>query len=94
MSEDLAQPLLVEERNGAAVVEAETMRLVDEMLDTVPLALRLTKDCLNHNIDAQSLRAAIAIAMEDRNQILSTRGPDFGEGVRAFLEKRRPVYRT
>lgn len=76
----------------AAVVERETGRLVDEMLDTVPLALRLTKDCLNHNIDAHGLRAAIA--MEDRNQILSTRGPDFGEGVRAFLEKRKPVYRT
>ena len=30
--------------------------------------------------------------MEDRNQILASAGEDFGEGVRAFLEKRPPVY--
>jgi len=76
----------------AAALQGETRCLVEEMLDAVPLALRLTKDCLNHNIDAQGLRAAIA--MEDRNQILSTRGPDFGEGVRASLEKRKPLYGT
>jgi enoyl-CoA hydratase/carnithine racemase len=71
-------------------IEAEARQLVSEMLDITPLALRLTKDCMNHNIDAPGLRAAIA--MEDRNQILCTRGPDFAEGIRAFLEKRKPVY--
>jgi enoyl-CoA hydratase/carnithine racemase len=30
--------------------------------------------------------------MEDRNQVLCTRGGDFQEGIRAFLEKRKPVY--
>ena len=44
----------------------------------------------SHNIDAPGLRAAIA--MEDRNQILCTRGSDFNEGIKAFLEKRKPVY--
>jgi enoyl-CoA hydratase/carnithine racemase len=71
-------------------IEAEARQLVGEMLDITPLALRLTKDCMNHNIDAPGLRAAIA--MEDRNQILCTRGGDFNEGIRAFLEKRKPVY--
>ena len=33
-----------------------------------------------------------SIAMEDRNQILCAQGEDFQEGVRAFLEKRDPVY--
>ena len=37
-------------------------------------------------------RLEAAIAMEDRNQILCAQDGDFGEGVRAFLEKRRPVY--
>ena len=79
----------------SAVVEpaelaVEGERLVAEMLLTTPLGLRLTKECLNHAIDAQSLEAAIA--MEDRNQILAAQGEDFGEGVRAFLEKRAPVY--
>lgn len=71
-------------------IEAEAHQLVDEMLHTTPLGLRLTKDCMNQNIDAPGFRAAIA--MEDRNQVLSTRGPDFQEGVRAFLEKRKPNY--
>jgi enoyl-CoA hydratase/carnithine racemase len=69
---------------------AEARTLVGEMLNATPLALRLNKDCLNQNIDAQGLRAAIA--MEDRNQVLCTLGGDFGEGIRAFLEKRKPVY--
>jgi enoyl-CoA hydratase len=79
----------------SAVVEpselaAEGEKLVEEMLLTTPLGLRLTKECLNHAIDAQGLEAAIA--MEDRNQILCAQGEDFSEGVRAFLEKRPPVY--
>ena len=77
------------------IVEADELdpvaqALVDDMLHATPLGLRLTKECLNHAIDAQGLEAAIA--MEDRNQILASSDGDFQEGVRAFLEKRRPVY--
>ncbi len=61
-----------------------------EMLTTSPLGLRLTKECLNMSVDAGSLEAAVA--MEDRNQILCAQTKDFGEGVRAFLEKRAPNY--
>lgn len=71
-------------------LEAEAQGFVDDMLHATPLGLRLTKECLNHAIDAQGLEAAIA--MEDRNQILASSDGDFGEGVAAFLEKRRPVY--
>jgi enoyl-CoA hydratase/carnithine racemase len=79
----------------SAVVEPEALEqegeiLAAEMLATTPLGLRLTKECLNHSIDAGGLEAAIA--MEDRNQILCVQGEDFQEGVRAFLEKRPPVY--
>jgi enoyl-CoA hydratase len=42
-------------------------------------------------IDAPSLEAAVA--MEDRNQILCATAPEFGEGIKAFFEKRRPDYR-
>jgi enoyl-CoA hydratase/carnithine racemase len=42
------------------------------------------------SVDASSLESAIA--MEDRNQILCSRSEDFNEGIRAFLEKRKPVY--
>ena len=30
--------------------------------------------------------------MEDRNQVLTSRDPNFREGVSAFLEKRAPNY--
>lgn len=63
---------------------------LDEMLTTSPLGLRMTKECLNMSVDAGSLEAAIA--MEDRNQILCAQTEDFGEGIRAFLEKRPPNY--
>lgn len=71
-------------------LEAEARKLVDEMLATSPLGLRLTKECLNMSVDAGSLEAAVA--MEDRNQILCAQTKDFREGVRAFLEKRAPRY--
>ena len=71
-------------------LEAEARVLVSEMLDTTPLGLRLTKECLNAAIDAGSLEAAIA--MEDRNQILAAQSDDFREGIEAFLQKRKPVY--
>ena len=68
----------------------EARELLADLLRTTPLGLRLTKEAFNHAIDAPGLEAAIA--MEDRNQILAAQGEDFQEGVRAFLEKRAPVY--
>ena len=68
----------------------EARELLADLLRTTPLGLRLTKEALNHAIDAQGLEAVVA--MEDRNQILCVQGEDFQEGVRAFLEKREPVY--
>lgn len=63
---------------------------LDEMLTTSPMGLRLTKEGLNMAIDAGSLEAAMAI--ENRNQILASRTDDAKEGMRAFVEKRAPVY--
>jgi enoyl-CoA hydratase len=71
-------------------VEAEARGFVKDMLHATPLGLRLTKEALNHAIDANGLEATIA--MEDRNQILASSDGDFAEGVRAFLEKREPDY--
>ena len=73
-----------------AGLEAEAQGFVTDMLHATPLGLRLTKEALNHAIDAQGLEAAIA--MEDRNQILASSDGDFQEGVSAFLEKRAPNY--
>jgi len=64
--------------------------LSDDMIATAPLGLRLTKDAFWANVDASSLDAAIAI--EDRNQVLTVANGDVAEGVRSFLEKRSPEY--
>jgi enoyl-CoA hydratase/carnithine racemase len=71
-------------------LENEAREYLKDLLHATPLGLRLTKEALNHAIDAQSLEAAIA--MEDRNQILCAQSDDFREGISAFLEKREPQY--
>lgn len=77
------------------VVEVDTLEqaaepYVEAMMTASPVGLRLSKECLNMSVDAGSIEAAIA--MEDRNQVLCSRSEDFQEGIRAFLEKRKPVY--
>jgi enoyl-CoA hydratase/carnithine racemase len=72
-----------------ALFETAT-RYANEMLLASPMGLRLTKDGLNVAIDAPALEAAIAI--ENRNQVLCSRTKDAQEGMRAFIEKRPPVY--
>jgi enoyl-CoA hydratase len=71
-------------------METAARRLLEDMLRTSPLGLRLTKECLNASIDAGSLEQVIA--MEDRNQILCAQTADFREGITAFLQKRAPEY--
>ena len=63
---------------------------IDQMLSTAPMGLRMTKEALDHGIDAQSLDAAMA--MEDRQQILMLQTADYVEAVGAFLEKRQPKF--
>ena len=69
---------------------AEGEKLVAEMLEATPMGLRLTKECVNHAIDAQGLEAAIA--MEDRNQVIAFQTKEFVERKDAFMEKRPPNY--
>jgi enoyl-CoA hydratase len=74
-----------------AQLEAEAQRLVDELLATSPLGLRLSKECLNASLDMNSMDAVVA--MEDRNQILCAQTSDFREGIGAFLQKRAPSWK-
>eukprot|EP01035_Chromulina_nebulosa_P037276 gene37276-50312_t len=69
-------------------VEAEARGFVKDMLHATPLGLRLTKEALNHAIDANGLEATIA--MEDRNQILASSDGDFAEGQAADLTPTSP----
>jgi len=71
-------------------LKAAAAPFIHEMLTTSPMGLRLTKEGLNMAIDANSLESAMAI--ENRNQILCSGTEDAKEGMRAFIEKRDPVY--
>jgi enoyl-CoA hydratase/carnithine racemase len=73
-------------------LDAAAAPYVEAMMTASPIGLRLSKECLNMSVDASSLEAAVA--MEDRNQVLCSRSDDFNEGIRAFIEKRKPVYRN
>jgi enoyl-CoA hydratase/carnithine racemase len=86
----LAVGLVSELVEDAAALDAAAEPYVDAMMTASPVGLRLSKECLNMAVDAGSIEAVIA--MEDRNQVLCSRSEDFGEGIRAFLEKRKPVY--
>lgn len=72
-------------------LEALAQSYVDDMLATSPIGLRMTKEGLGLAVDAPSLEAAMAI--ENRNQLLCAASEDFAEGLRAFREKRRPIFR-
>jgi enoyl-CoA hydratase/carnithine racemase len=85
----LARGLVSEVVPDASLPDAAKPYL-DEMLATSPMGLRMTKEGLTMAIDAGSLEAAMAI--ENRNQILCSQSDDFREALRAFGEKRPPVY--
>ena len=81
---------LVSEVAASNKLEDIANKLVEEMLATSPLGLRLTKECLSMNIDAASLEQAIA--MEDRNQVLCLQTKDFNVCLNAFLKNERPIF--
>lgn len=71
-------------------LEAAGEALAKELLAASPMGLRMTKEGLNVAIDAGSLEAAMAV--ENRNQLMTSASPNFKEGMSAFLEKREPNY--
>ena len=71
-------------------LEATAQELIDDMLKTSPIGLRLTKETMREGIAATSLESSLAI--EDRNQMLAAQGPYLKEGMAAFFEGRDPVY--
>jgi enoyl-CoA hydratase/carnithine racemase len=67
------------------------LALAADMLKAAPMGLRMTRETLAAEIDAPSLEAALAI--EDRQQVILIDTDDHREAVKAFREKRAPVYR-
>lgn len=73
-----------------AELETAAQAFLKPMLNTAPLGLRITKETLNKALRVSDLDAVIDL--EERAQSICGRGPDFEEAMRAFLEKRPPVY--
>lgn len=71
-------------------LESAAADYIEPMLRTAPFGLRMTKETLNTSLKVTDLRAVIDL--EERAQMLCGRGPDFEEAMKAFLEKRPPVY--
>lgn len=76
--------------DNEAALHAAGQQLAEDILRNSPIGVRLTKECLNMSVDANSLESVVA--MEDRQQILVSQTGDMREGVDAFLEKRPPSY--
>jgi 2-(1,2-epoxy-1,2-dihydrophenyl)acetyl-CoA isomerase len=75
---------------SAETLMAETWKLAAKIAAGPPVALALTKRALYHNQDVD-LRAALEF--ETFIQGLARETEDYKEGVRAFVEKRAPVFR-
>jgi enoyl-CoA hydratase/carnithine racemase len=86
----LAVGLVSEMVADQAALDSAAASYVDAMMMASPVGLRLSKECLNMAVDAGSIEQVIA--MEDRNQVLCSRTDEFREGIRAFIEKRKPNY--
>jgi enoyl-CoA hydratase len=71
------------------VMEA-ALDMAHAMLGKSPFGLTMTKEVLNHSIDAPNLESALY--MENRTQSLAVMTDDVKEAFTAFREKRPPVY--
>ena len=71
-------------------LEVTISKLVDELCSVSPLAQRAIKTVLNTSQDAP-LHVAIELEGETYGRLRSS--DDFNEGVKSFVEKRKPVYK-
>jgi enoyl-CoA hydratase/carnithine racemase len=81
---------LVSEVVAPQDLEAAAKRLVGELLESAPLGLRLTKEGISAALAAPTLE--MALAFENRAQVLCAANRDLREGLNALLEKRDANY--
>lgn len=75
-------------RDGEVVAAA--LEIARVLLGKGPFGLRMTKEILNHTLEASSLEAQLY--MENRTQSLAVTGGDFQVAIDAFREGKPPAY--
>jgi len=71
-------------------VRKRAKEIAAEIAEAAPYAVRLTKQSLRRSIDFDPQRA---LEMESYAQALTVETEDFAEGVAAFIQKRKPVFK-
>lgn len=79
----MSLPLLIEHNDGVDWVTLNRPESLDALDPSLIDALNTYFQGLQRNRETRVV---------DRNQVLCSRSEDFREGIRAFLEKRKPVY--
>ena len=74
----------------AAELEAETARIAQKLAAAPTRALAATKALLNQSLDTS---LAEQLTAETENFVVCALSDDFAEGVAAFVDKRKPLYR-
>ena len=77
---------MISRKVSEADLMATTMETARRMIAKGPLGLRLTKEAINQNIDAQSLDTAIEV--ENKNQSICCGTPDFHNSVMSFRKRK------
>jgi len=72
-------------------LQAEAEKLVNDLLTCSPLALRATKQMIFKGLDADTLKKAYQAEYPEHDRMLA--GEDAKEGISAFVEKRKPIWR-
>ena len=71
-------------------METAAREIVSQVLQAAPGALAKTKQLIDH-LDSRSLKDDIEMCM--RNYLQARAGVEAQEGIRSFIEKRRPAWR-
>jgi len=67
-------------------LEARTMALAEQIASHAPITIQVTKEAIRRILESRR------VAAQDDLVVKAYMSKDFAEGVRAFLEKRKPVW--
>lgn len=90
MAEDAANMNMIYRAIEDELFDDEVMKLAEQMAQMPTYGLGLTKRAINQSF---SNDLSQQLAVEEELQTLAGQSYDFNEGVSAFLEKRKPVFK-